>query len=363
MKKIHAFQLIFAFIFLLFLIFLFMPKNYTKEYEINDVKITETYNKENKNYYFTLSYNDITFDYLIDSNYKQHRHFITDVTQVEDEDNFCLILSGTNFEFVPLCFQDNEVIHYSLVNNSLKNQLANNLFNEDTLLDTYNDIQIYNQDYTYLLWNYDGFYYLTKDTDKKIEIFEKELYTITSVAYTNNYLVIADYDSNYTFNKLYTIDFLKGNLKKYDLDYDIYFDSYSLGYVKDKLYIVDNKESQMYEFNAKNGNINKYTSQLLNRNKWEKVNIKSLINSNKEFIYETNYEYTLEDNNIYLNYYTKDIKTLITTNITSIVRIKDKDIFYLKSDTLYHFNPQVGEEKLLTYFEWNFNYEHMIYLN
>ena len=59
----------------------------------------------------------------------------------------------------------------------------------------------------------------------------------------------------------------------------------------------------------------------------------------------------------------KDITTNIDEEVTSIVRIKDANIFYLKTDTLYVFNPLEGKKRLLNYFEWNFNYENMIYVN
>jgi len=199
--------------------------------------------------------------------------------------------------------------------------------------------------------------------NKKIKIFSKELYNINLVGYTKDYLVIADYDNNYTFNRFYTIDFKKGNLKKHDLNYDIYFDSYYLGHKNNEIYIVDNKEQKMYEFDAKKGELNKYRSSIYNRGEWEKVGIKTLINKNKQFTYLTNYNYEVNDNNLYLNYFDKNIKTLVSENITSLIHTEDKDVFYLKKDTLYHFNPEVGEEKLLTYFEWNFNYENTIFIN
>ena len=40
----------------------------------------------------------------------------------------------------------------------------------------------------------------------------------------------------------------------------------------------------------------------------------------------------------------------------------NKDIYYLKDDELYHYNPIEGEELLLSYFEWNFNLENMIFI-
>ena len=119
----------------------------------------------------------------------------------------------------------------------------------------------------------------------------------------------------------------------------------------------------MYEFNAKNGKIEKISSKILKNGEWEKVNLKKLVNKKQEFSYKTNFNYELIDSSIFLNYNNKDIKTKIANEVTHIVRIKDKDIYYLKKDALYHFNPDLGEEILLNYFEWNFNYENMIYIN
>ena len=53
----------------------------------------------------------------------------------------------------------------------------------------------------------------------------------------------------------------------------------------------------------------------------------------------------------------------MATDVTRLVRINDKDIFYLKNDTLYHFDDINGEEKLVTHSEWNFNYNNMIFIN
>lgn len=362
MKRIYIFQIICISLFLLFLIILFLPKNYSKKYTKNDIEISEAYNKKNKNYYFTFKYNDITLDYLVESNYHIERSLIKNIEVIEDENNnFCIIPSGDKLAFIPLCYQDKESIHYSLVNKDLKEQLNKDLFKNEKLIETYKDIEIYNNSYTYLLWNYDGFYYLNETEKKKIDIFDKELYNISLVGYTKDYLVLADYDSNYTFNKMYTIDFKKGNLKKYDLNRDIYFDSYFIGYEKNKIYIVDNKESTMYEWNAKNGELSKISSKVLKDSKWENVSIKTLLNKKETFSYKSNFNYELEDNNLYLDY-KQDIKTLVDINIKSIIKTDNEDIFYLKDSELYHFSPEKGIEKLLNYFEWNFNFERMIYI-
>lgn len=365
MKKIYKFWFFLIVIFFIFLLFILLPKTYKKKYKINDIEITENYNKKNKYYYFTFKRGEVTLDYLLENSYKRDRKLINDIEIIKDEDNednFCVLPKSNKLNFIPLCYQENNIIYYESANKNIKQQLDSNLFKKVNKIETYKDIEIYNNDFTYLLWNYDGFYYINKNEKKKINLFDKELYNVSFVGLTNDYLVIADYDSNYTFNHFYRIDFKKGNLKKYEIDRDVYFDSNILGYEKDKLYIVDNKASLMYELNVKKGKIEKIKSKVLVGGKWENRNIKTLINKNITFTYKTNFNYELIDDNLYLDY-KKDIKTLVNTGIKSIVKIDNSDIFYLKGSDLYHFNPTTGEEKILSYFEWNFNYERMIYIH
>ncbi|MCM1052504.1 MAG: hypothetical protein NC483_00785 [Ruminococcus sp.] len=364
MKKLKVLQIFLVLIIVFFIGFLIMPKNYTKKYKVNDIEVIESYNKFSKYYYFVFNFNGVNLDYLVESRYKEHRGFIKDIEVIKDsenENNFCLQINS-KLNINPLCYQDDKVIYYKKVNKNLREGL-NVTLNKEEKISSYNDIDIYNDSYKYLLWNYNGFYYISNEEKKKIDIFDKELYTVNLIGYTANYLVVPDYDASYTFNRFYVVDFKSGNLKKYDLNKDIYFDSYFMGYLKNKIYFVDKKEGRMYEFNAKKGKLDKFKTKIYKDGVWEEVNIKTLQYKKQEFSYKTNNDYTLDGNTLYLNYHDKDIKMEIADNVTSIVRIKDQDIFYLKKDSLYHFNKDTGEELLLSYFEWNFNFENMIYIN
>ena len=358
--KLLIFQILFISLFLIFLIIILSPKNYYKNYKINDVNIREEYNKKNKTYYYKFKYNNQELDMLYDSKYKLSRKLIDSIKIINEDDNFCLIPKG-DLEFIPVCFQNNKQVYYTNVSNALKDKL-NIKTNSLKIINTYQDINIYNLDYIYLIWNYDGFYYINKDIKKKIDLFNKEFYNINLINYTKDYLVIADYDSNYNFNNFYTINYKNGKVDKHSLKNDIYFDSYFPGYIKNDLYIVDSKELTMYKFNSKNGKLEKTESKLYINNKWVNKNIKTLISTKETFKYISNYNYILEDDKLYISYLNKENKTLITDNVKYIVKIDNKDIYYLKNDELYHFNIEVGEELLLSYFEWNFNYDNMIYL-
>ena len=364
MRKLKIFQITIIALFIIFIFFFFRATDYTKEYKVNGINIKESYNKDMKNYYFTLEYKGITLDYLTESKYKQKRNLIKEIEIIEEENDFCLIPTADTIDFIPLCYQDEEIIYYKNIKDSLKEQIPEKyLEKEKELKESYEDINIYNKDYTYLLWDYDGFYYINSQETKKVSLFAKEMYNVNLITYTKDYLIIPDYDSNYTYNKFYRISLKNGDVKEYKLNKEIYFDSYYPGYEKNKLYIIDNKEELMYELNLKNGKIEKIKPKMLNNGKWEEVGIKTLVNQNKKFQYKENYQYILKENELYLNYNNEKINTKIDSDVTSIVRIKDNNVFYLKKDTLYVFDPLTGSKKLLNYFEWNFNYENMIYVD
>jgi len=175
-KKLYAFQLSFILIFIIFLITILIPKNYTKEYKVGEINVSESYDKENKAYYFTFNYNNITLDYLIESKYKQHRTLIEDIEIIKDDNNFCIIPKSSKFTYESLCYQNEIITHYTNVNKTLKEKLKITDQKEKKIT-TFNDIEVYNNEHTYLLWNYNGFYYLNKTENKKIDILDKEIYT------------------------------------------------------------------------------------------------------------------------------------------------------------------------------------------
>ena len=78
--------------------------------------------------------------------------------------------------------------------------------------------------------------------------------------------------------------------------------------------------------------------------------------SNSEFI-----KYKLQDNNLYA--ITDQIKIKISNRkVSNIIKIDNDGVYYIAKDTLYYFNLKTGEEKLISYNEWNFNYTNMIYI-
>ena len=351
-KKLVILQLVIIFTFLFFLIFINTPKNYEKDYEIKDVLIKERYDKKLKAYFFNFEYKDVTFSLAFKEKYQKARKLVKDIEIIEDGNDFCLKIKG-DFKFGTSCVQDGEIIYAGLSNLINENE-------ENKLIKTYNNIDIYNNDYIYLIWNYNGFYYINKDNIKKIDLFERELYNLNNVYYTNDYLVVPSIDKEYYFNKFYTINYKKGKVNSYNLKYDIYFDNYTPGYIKNNLYLVDNKEGLMYKFNTKKGKIEKIKPVLYNKGKLESVSINSLINKEKKFIFPEIYNYELENDNLYLT--VDKVKMLVSQNVKGVVKLNEADAFYIVGDSLYHFSPMKGEELLIKYYELNFNYNNIIYI-
>ena len=179
---------------------------------------------------------------------------------------------------------------------------------------------------------------------------------------TSRYLMIPSQENDYTFNSFYVIDAKKNKMKKYNLDREIYFDSYYLGSYKDSIYLVDKKNNQEYELNLKKGKQIKTDGKVLNeKNKWEKVNISKLVHNEYQFKSNLKMDYELKDNNLDVLIGNTKIK-ITNEKVSTIVKENDYEVYYIVKDSLYYFNLFTGSEKLMSYREWEFNYHNMIYI-
>ena len=89
---------------------------------------------------------------------------------------------------------------------------------------------------------------------------------------------------------------------------------------------------------------------------------KDIVNKNLNFLSEDEWEYKLEDNNLY--WFVNNTKIKISNqNVTKIIKNDKENIYYLVGDELYMYNYYLGEVLLLTNFEWEFNNNNMIYLD
>ena len=229
----------------------------------------------------------------------------------------------------------------------------------------YENFTIYNNDMTYLIWNYNGYVKLS-DNNEIIKILSNEKYNNIETYQNNTYLVIPDYDSSYYFKKFYIYDTNKNDLSILDFNYEISYNILYLGTYKNKLYFLDLKNKNEFELNLKKKKIKMLNEKdnyglFLNNNKLEKEKVDNLVKNQKVFNNEINNNYVVEDNYLYkvLNNYKIKVSN---QQITSIIRIIDNDVYYLVGDTLYRYTNNNGEEKLLKHKEWKYNYKNQIFI-
>ncbi len=351
MKKNKHFIIIIIII-ILFIIFnyiYFRKASYKLEYQINDFNIVEEYNKEMKAYFFTITKKDKEYNLVSLSNYTTKRRLINEI-EVEDS---CLNFKTTNINLYSIC--NNEDEYY------LKNINDSDNFTKES---SYENIEIDSlENNTYLLWNYHDFIYINKEKEKKFSLFSKDIYNINLIYQYNNLLLIPDYEQDYIYNKIYTINTDKAQKSTINLRFEIYFDSYFLGDYKEKVYIYDLKNNQEYYIDMKEEKLYKTESEILVNNKWQKISSQTFKKDKPTFEQDLPVSYILENNKLYIKVYNSDNLILASSReIKQIVKIDNLDVYYISEDTLYKHNPIDGEKALLRYSEWNFNYKNMVFI-
>lgn len=358
-----------AFIALIIIFAISKSHSYSVEYNIDDYGISENYDRTEKLFYYEITYNNIDYNFIYNSKYIKERKLIKNINKYEKDDYTCLLIESDYINSKPLCSNKEEIIDYHLVPEEIKenfNDYHESSIEEET---TYENYKIYNKDNRVLIWSYKGFNYINKDNIEFIKLFDKDIYDIPHATKINNYLVIPNYEQEYNFNEVYIIDLDTIEVDKWKLDYDISYDSYILGTNDKSIFIIDNKTKREYELvpHKKKMRIVATSNKqgvVYNNGNLEKISMKKLISSNYTFTIKNNYKYTIKDNTLYLSYLDKDIKTKISNQkISSIILIEEDTVYYLVNNTLYKYNIEYGETKLINYSEWEYNNKNLIFIN
>ena len=346
-KKIIILLSFLILLFLLFIYFYFKAYSYELEYMVSNIKVIESYDKNNQVYKFNISNDVFNFEIVSFDKYINTRKLISNINI---NDNNCISFDS-NVSLYPICFDENKY-YSSLIDNS--KQFQENKNYENIAIDNLNNK-------TYLLWNYKDFIYLSDKKQTKINLFNKDIYNLSLNYQFDKYLIIPDYEQDYIFNKAYVINVDKSKVNNIKLRYELYFDSYFLGNDKNNVYIYDLKAEQEYYLDLKKEDIYKTSYKLLNNGKWEDTTNQKLKNDRLKF---SNYEavtYLIEDNILFMNvdnYYLQ----LSKKDVSKIIKYNNLDVYYLSDDTLYYFNPFLGKIPLLKYSEWQFNNQNMIFI-
>ena len=348
-KRVFLFIIFLFFLIIQLIIIHFRAHNYKIIYKVDNCLVTEKYTKKEDVYKVSIVIDDISFDYVTNDDYTKEKQLVKKIKVKQIDDYLCIYPKSDKLSLYNLCYKDKEYISTTFVNKD-----DNNNYHK------YNNYYIYDlNDAKYLLWNYDKFIYLNNDEEKKIKISKKDIYSLKNAYQTDRYLFVPE-QNKYSYKKAYIIDANNGKLKDIKFNNELYYDSYYLGYYKNNIYLVDNKNKQEYEIDLKNEHINKIKGKILKNGKWENIPINKLLKKEYSFIEEKEIIYSLKDNRLYAK--VNNTNVLIDYNVDAIIKDNNYYVYYLKKDSLYYYNFYKGNKLIMKYSEWKFNNKNMIFV-
>lgn len=356
MKKLAGFVLFIIILIVLFLIFANRVKDYEIFYKKSGYDITETFNKDDNNYYFKLSANNEEYNFVINKKYSKKREIIDKINVIEEDNLKCVSINVNKQEVPYICNKDGKLIDSYLA--GIKEQ------KEEKLIKEVNQISIY-QNGNYYLWN--GYGITDIINNEQYNFLDKESYD-NNVSYKfKEYLLVADYDASREFSKFYIFNSKTKKVSEFEFDYKISWSSYFMGDMDDSVYLFDKKNKTQYKITLgkkpKIEIVSTSEAALFYKDKWDTISINKLVYNDLYFTKSNLVNYSLNEDKLYYNYFkSKQSIMFDQEDISSIIYVDDKDVYYLKKDSLYKYNPQDGKVKVMSYFEWNFSYKNKIFI-
>lgn len=360
MKK---YLLIFICLFSIVILSKYFLSNYDLEYKVNNHNVKTLY-KEGR-IYFEI---DSKYNFDVYMNRKLGKTVIDKIIDINGDDFKCIYPTVKDVLTYPLCNKDDINIDYHLIDSELLNQYKKEIINiekPDNKFYYYNNLD----NNTYIaVWNYKGFIVMNGNSYKNIEIFKSDRYDNSLSYIKDNIIYMPDYDMEHEYNRLITLDITNNKRNVIDLEYTIDYDSYVVGTIKNNLYIFDNKHSVLYEINLKNkktiiksnneiGYVKYLNDEFVSCSKSE-YKVDKITFDTKKSLYKYSFDnglYKTMNNN-------KNIKTIISNDDVSIIKEYNNRIYYVLDDYLYEYEPYNGSNKIMYFFELNFNKDNTIFI-
>lgn len=384
MKKLY--KLITLLLVLIILVIILLKiLNVTKvKYSIKkDNKVFEINQEYNNKYYIYITYKNKKYPFYLYLKKDSTKKIITDVYYKKTDNYECLLpIINNKVKVDMLCYKDDILYRYKSIKgldselddyintikgyNIIKNieakqkygiQYYKNNINKNIAITTYKGLII---------------------NDKKIDLFNNDVYENNLSIFIDNYYIVADYSKKYEFNDFYIVDLKTNKVSKIHSKYDISYDSFIQGTFDNKVYFIDNDSNVQYEIDIANKNVNisskgntiKYCIQnsceyidlnKSNKNKsfekYEKVNY--YIGYDKQYIVgDYYYLFKKTDKNFELYRVMKDndkvIEYIVNVPTTNIY-FGEIYFYYIDNDTLKYYDEYAGIIKLIKYDEFKYN--------
>lgn len=344
---------LFIILFILIAVWLFFrfPRSYTLKYKVDKYTIVETYNKKVHGYLFTI---DNKYDVGVSSRYVG-KHMIKSI-KTDSKNKDCINVKSKKLVIEPLCQNDGKQVMSSIYKETKEKKGRK-----------YKNIEIYNlKGKTVAVWNHLGYYLLSDKKNIDVQFLKEEQYYNNSAFISGKYLITPNYDEEYEFSNFEIIDLKKQKESTIQLDEKLNYNYYYLGTYKDKTYLIDKKNYKEYILNISKGKISDITDDNYGKvfdKKWKDVPIKKLVNKKYTFDTYKLYNYYLEDNQLYLQYYKKENNIKVSNLIIKeIIAYNNEEVMYISEDSLYYYSPLSGEIKMLSFTELNFNSHNQLFV-
>ncbi|MBQ4262942.1 MAG: hypothetical protein IJB83_01700 [Bacilli bacterium] len=340
--------------------------NYEINYKVAGYNIKTTY--KNQRYYFELS-GKYTYNFDIYKNRTIKKPIIKQIKTINGNDFECIYPVINDLETYPLCTLEGEITDYHLIDDEQLNYYKKESIIIDKTNSTFDYYNNLDQNTYIALWNYKGYIIMNGKDYTNIELFEKDKYDNTLSHQIENKIYMPNYNQEHEYNELIELDIKAQTKNIIKLEYEIDYDSYIVGNIKNKLYIFDNKYDVLYEIDIKkqktiikSNNEKGYTKYSdgefvpcskieykINKIKYEKTKDSHYKYETKEGLYKT-----INEN--------KNIKTKISNDEVLIQNEYQNELYYINNNYLYRYTPLKGSEKILFFFELNFNKDKTIYI-
>lgn len=339
-----------------FLVLMNQPRNYEAEYIVNGYNIIEKYDKNHEYYKYEIKIDDISFDFVSNAKYTKHRKLIKTIHEEKEDDILCVRPEAINDDFMMICYKNGEYVDKYIA--------GIETVSEDKKINKVANIDIYDKDHTYVIWNNKG--YTSLEANEKLKFLSKESYDNMLAYQWEDYIITADYDGSRTFNKLYIYNNKSKDIDNIELGVDISFEAYFMGDYDGYIYLFDKKNKVQYQLDIKNKKI-KVTSDkdgaVFYENGLTTKPLDNLVYNELKFEKDNKYNFILKEGKLYLRLY--DLEELIRISdkeIDNVLYSTEKEVYYLVDEKLYSYNVDKGEKLLLVNFEWNFTYLNKIFV-
>ena len=280
-------------------------------FTINEI-YTNRQKNETNNYFFTIKTEDQQFYFQTFYNMNKKEEIIKDIYYYKDNTYVCIfpIFRDNKVLTDIMCKRDNIVYNYVDINNEEIEKFANSieLYDKNKFQDNKNGATEYQQltyyknnvvkNHFFAMNNYRGVYTLNNvnlNTIYSVNLFNRDTYDRNVNIYFGKYYVVADYNSQYEFDKFYVLDIVNNKNKTIKYHDKFSFETYIQGVVDDKIYIFDPSSKRQYEINIKGESIVEISKtdnsiKFYKNGEWGTITISEAVNNKTLFTEKKDYE-------------------------------------------------------------------------